>query len=164
LLRRKLNRTDEADRVMEAMVRANDGDFRAYLARGHYWTEAGAPEKAAKDLGRARELAPDDPEVLLAAAAAALARGRKASLGGSRCWTSSTPASWRAAGAGGRPPAPPSAPAPASGIGPTCPSGATCCRGSAASGWGTWTAVTRPTTGPPRPTRTARPPASAWAP
>jgi tetratricopeptide (TPR) repeat protein len=75
LLRQRLNRPGEADRVMDRLVTANGESFRAYLGRGRYRQEVGALDEAARDLARAEELAPRDLDVLLAAAELARARG-----------------------------------------------------------------------------------------
>ncbi len=80
LLRRQLNRPQEADRVMDELVRRNDGDFRAYLARGRYRAEFATRELAMKDVEKARTLAPDNADVLLGAAVVALGRGGNDSL------------------------------------------------------------------------------------
>ncbi len=68
VLRRRLNQPKRADEVMDALVAANPKAFRAFLARGLYWQEHGAPERARADVSRARDLAPEHADVLLAAA------------------------------------------------------------------------------------------------
>jgi tetratricopeptide (TPR) repeat protein len=75
LFRVRLNRPDRADRILDDLVKANDGSFHAYLERGRYRQEVGALDAAARDLARAEELAPDDADVLLAVAGLARARG-----------------------------------------------------------------------------------------
>lgn len=80
LLRRRLNRPEEADRVMDELVRANDGDFQAYLARGRYRAEFVSAQSAMKDVEKARALAPDNADVLLGAAVVVLGRGGKEAL------------------------------------------------------------------------------------
>jgi tetratricopeptide (TPR) repeat protein len=75
LLRLRLGRPGEADRVMDRLVTANAESFRAYLGRGRYRQERGALDDAARDLARAEELAPRDLDVLLAAGELAQARG-----------------------------------------------------------------------------------------
>lgn len=75
LLRRHLGQPERADEVMNALVKANDKSFRAYLARASYRREFGSAKDADRDLARAVELAPDEPEVLLGAARMAQANG-----------------------------------------------------------------------------------------
>jgi cellulose synthase operon protein C len=105
LLRNRLNQAKQADEVMDAgqaektagkagtvaakagnaagkvkkgLIAANGGSFRAYLARAYYCRQFGLPgaaETAAADVRRALELAPDDADVLIAAAAEALSAG-----------------------------------------------------------------------------------------
>ncbi len=65
---------EEADHVLDDLVSRNDHDPRAYLARWRYRRafadlakESAARQRAAADVTRARELAPDDPDVLVAA-------------------------------------------------------------------------------------------------
>jgi tetratricopeptide (TPR) repeat protein len=73
LLRRRLEQPQRADQVMDELVEANGGSFRASLARASYrraWKLAGADD----DLARARVLAPDEADVLLASAASELGR------------------------------------------------------------------------------------------
>ncbi|HXG10515.1 MAG TPA: tetratricopeptide repeat protein [Gemmataceae bacterium] len=62
-----------ADRIMDAMVYANSQSFQAYLVRWRYRTAHRLPE-AEKELERARELAPDEAEVLVASARSAVDR------------------------------------------------------------------------------------------
>lgn len=74
-------RRKEADAVMSQAVTANPQAFRAYLARWRYRADGppltGLPlAAAAKDVEEARKLAPDDADVLLAAAEAAQAAAR----------------------------------------------------------------------------------------
>jgi tetratricopeptide (TPR) repeat protein len=68
LHRRRLDQPQQADQVMDEMVAANESSFQAYLARARYRKEYGTPEDCAKDVGRARDLAPEEPAVLLALA------------------------------------------------------------------------------------------------
>jgi Tfp pilus assembly protein PilF len=75
LLRLRLDRAEQADRVIDGLVEANEGSFRAYLGRGRYRQEFGPLDAAARDLARAQELAPREPDVLLAVAELAQARG-----------------------------------------------------------------------------------------
>ena len=78
ILRKQLNRPDRADLVMDAredksgLIAKNPGSAKAYLARALYRREFAIPG-AEDDLVRALGLAPDDPEVLLAAAESARA-------------------------------------------------------------------------------------------
>ncbi|MBY0523237.1 MAG: tetratricopeptide repeat protein [Gemmataceae bacterium] len=76
VLRRRLNRPQEADRVMDQMVAANPRSAPAYLSRGTYAAEFLSMEKASADVAQARALAPDDAEVLLASAEFAMASNR----------------------------------------------------------------------------------------
>jgi tetratricopeptide (TPR) repeat protein len=80
LLRRRLNRADEADRVMDRLVAADESDFRAYLARGRYREEFVGNDAAVRDAERARALAPEDADVVLFVASLALKKGGKAGL------------------------------------------------------------------------------------
>jgi Tfp pilus assembly protein PilF len=66
---------EEADRVIDALVARNGGDPKAYLVRWRYRNaffelkkDTDTRRKAAADVARARELAPDDPEVIVAGA------------------------------------------------------------------------------------------------
>jgi tetratricopeptide (TPR) repeat protein len=75
----------EADQVIDALVAKNDRDPKAYLARWRYRTaftevkkDADARRKAAQDVARARELAPDDTEVTAAVAQLDQLEGRVA--------------------------------------------------------------------------------------
>lgn len=76
LLRRRLKRPEDADRVMEELIAANPRLATAYLARGRYRAEFDGNEPAASDIAQALRLAPDDAEILLAAADLDLARNR----------------------------------------------------------------------------------------
>lgn len=73
--RRRLDKAQRADQVMDQLVAANADSFPALLARGRYYLELGQGEKAAADIGRAAELAPDDAAVILAAASMAFSKG-----------------------------------------------------------------------------------------
>jgi tetratricopeptide (TPR) repeat protein len=84
LLRDKLDRSVKADEVMDALVRLNPKSAEAFLARARYRMGGATWDKAGKDLARARKLAPDRPEVLMAAAALAYFQGRPAEA--RRCW------------------------------------------------------------------------------
>jgi tetratricopeptide (TPR) repeat protein len=76
LLHEKLNDPRKAGRVLEQMVEAQAGSAEAYLDRAVFRGEHGAAEEAADDVARARQQAPDDLRVLLAAADLAARRGR----------------------------------------------------------------------------------------
>jgi tetratricopeptide (TPR) repeat protein len=85
LLRQRLEQPQKADQVMEQMVSQNPKSFRAFLARGRYWRELAVQEpatrddrlkRAAQDLARAGELAPDEADVLLAVADLARFQGQ----------------------------------------------------------------------------------------
>ena len=67
LLRRRLGDPAAADRLMDQLIKANDQSARAYLERGRYRSTFGLDGDKA-DIARARELAPDDLDILLAAA------------------------------------------------------------------------------------------------
>jgi tetratricopeptide (TPR) repeat protein len=75
----------EADRILDELVAKNEEDYRAHLARWrHRMTftdlekDAAARRQAGRDVVRARELAPDVAEVLVAGAELARAEGRTA--------------------------------------------------------------------------------------
>ena len=67
LRRTKLRRNEAADGTVKEMVAKNPKAGLSYLYRWRYSREFGPPADA-NDLPKALELAPDDPEVLLAAA------------------------------------------------------------------------------------------------
>jgi tetratricopeptide (TPR) repeat protein len=73
--RRRLDKPQRADQVMDQLVANNGESFQAFLARGRYRLELGQGEAAATDINRAAELAPDDAEVILAAASMAFSKG-----------------------------------------------------------------------------------------
>jgi tetratricopeptide (TPR) repeat protein len=75
LYRRRLDKPQRADQVMDQLIVNNGQSFQAFLARGRYHLEQGHSEEAAADIGRAAELAPDDAEVILAAASMAFSKG-----------------------------------------------------------------------------------------
>src|SRR5262249_22706277 len=77
LLRNLLDRPHQADQVLERLVAHNNRTARAYLIRARFQTESGLLAEAERDINRARELAPDEADVLLAAAEAAQARGKR---------------------------------------------------------------------------------------
>ncbi|HEY1376194.1 MAG TPA: tetratricopeptide repeat protein, partial [Gemmataceae bacterium] len=73
----------QANKVMNDLIKANDGSYRAHLLLAEYRRkfdvadgDVSAPEAAARDVAKARKLAPDEPEVLLAAAAVAQEQNR----------------------------------------------------------------------------------------
>ena len=74
LLRARLAKPAEADKVLDRLVEHNPGSFRAYLERGKQRLAGGA-KGAEQDIARALELAPDDVDVLAMAAELALGRG-----------------------------------------------------------------------------------------
>jgi tetratricopeptide (TPR) repeat protein len=73
LLRGLLNEPDQADRVMDAregkdgLIAKNPESFRAFLERAGYRKQSGLPGTA-DDIARARQLAPDEADVIVAAA------------------------------------------------------------------------------------------------
>jgi predicted Zn-dependent protease len=67
MLRTELRKPDEADQLIESMVKANPKSARAYLNRWRYRTEFQPPADP-RDVQQALQLGPDDPDVLLAAA------------------------------------------------------------------------------------------------
>jgi predicted Zn-dependent protease len=63
----RVNKTTEADAAIDSMVKRFSGDFRVYLIRSRYrflYKKPGSDD----DLLKAKQLAPDDPDVLLATA------------------------------------------------------------------------------------------------
>ncbi|HEX4589649.1 MAG TPA: tetratricopeptide repeat protein, partial [Gemmataceae bacterium] len=100
----------EADRIIDDMVKANSKSFRAYLIRANYHRTRAvgegtkAPQAlAAQDVARAQELAPDDAEVILAAAELARSENhpdRALELLGRGC--ERNPGDWRLAVAAAR--------------------------------------------------------------
>lgn len=81
LARERLNNAKKADATLEAMIKANPKAFRAYLARARYLLQfdAALPSaltQAKADMRRARELAPDEPDVVLATADMERAQGK----------------------------------------------------------------------------------------
>lgn len=65
-----------AEETVDAMVAAQPEKAGPYLERGHFYRAVGRTQDAANDFAKARTLAGDDPEPLLALAELALARGR----------------------------------------------------------------------------------------
>jgi tetratricopeptide (TPR) repeat protein len=78
LLRRHLGDPPGADAVMNRLVANNRRAFPALLARARYWKEAGALDRAEKDVAEAAVLAPAESAVILASADLALERARSA--------------------------------------------------------------------------------------
>jgi tetratricopeptide (TPR) repeat protein len=76
LLRGQLAEPERADQVMENLLVANPAAPEAYLARARYRQEFQSLEEAVKDVRRARELAPERVEVLLASGNLSLALGK----------------------------------------------------------------------------------------
>jgi tetratricopeptide (TPR) repeat protein len=76
LLHGTLDRPQQAAAVMDRLVEALSDQAAAYLERALYRMGEGELEGAAPDMARARELAPEDVGVLLAAADLAVRRGR----------------------------------------------------------------------------------------
>jgi tetratricopeptide (TPR) repeat protein len=76
LLRRRLDQPEKAAKVMDDLVKANPKSFRAYMARAGYRRDVQLLVEAAKDLASARQLAPHEPEVLLAASDVARAQDK----------------------------------------------------------------------------------------
>jgi tetratricopeptide (TPR) repeat protein len=76
LQRAVLGEHEEADRIIEQMVAANPGSYQAYLARGRYRQRFQSIEQAAKDMTIALSLAPQNAEVMLAAADVARVQNR----------------------------------------------------------------------------------------
>src|SRR5262249_2982156 len=68
---RRLDRRDEAEAALHQLVETCGESPRAWLGRRLYWLDAGDAARAAADFARALALAPDDVEILLAAADAA---------------------------------------------------------------------------------------------
>lgn len=75
ILIERLDRADEAGEVLNNLVEAKPDSYRPFLARARYHRRRGKLEDAAKDIARARELAPQDTAVLLNAIDIAEARG-----------------------------------------------------------------------------------------
>jgi len=75
LLARRLKQPDEATKVMDAMTAANPKAWQAYLVRARFYHGQGQFDAAAADVYKAAELAPQQDEVLLAAAEMALLQG-----------------------------------------------------------------------------------------
>jgi len=76
LLRRRLDRAEDADRVMDELVAVNPDSARAYVQRGGYLRALGRFEEAWQAAEKALELAPDDPDAVFLAGGAAAGRGQ----------------------------------------------------------------------------------------
>lgn len=74
LLRSQLAKSTEADQVLDQMVELNPKSYQAYLERGNQRRLSGT-EGAEQDIAHALELAPDEVDVLAAAADLAIGRG-----------------------------------------------------------------------------------------
>lgn len=79
--RERLEKIEKADLAMDKMVEANPKSFQAYLARAQYRLRfhaqsPGEIEKARADVRQARQLSPEEPEVVLAAAQVEQAQGK----------------------------------------------------------------------------------------
>ena len=59
---RKLGTPDDADKIIDGIVKADPDNYRVYLERGQYRRKFGL-EGAAGDFRKARDLAPDRPEI-----------------------------------------------------------------------------------------------------
>jgi tetratricopeptide (TPR) repeat protein len=75
LFARRLKQPDEAAQVMSAMLAANARSWQAFLARARFYQGQGRLDKAASELNLAAEIAPQQNEVLLAAAELSLLQG-----------------------------------------------------------------------------------------
>jgi tetratricopeptide (TPR) repeat protein len=73
LLNRHLNLPSEAEKVMDELAAKNSDSFSAFLARANYFKELKDFKRAAEALERARKLAPDKGDVIVAAAELELA-------------------------------------------------------------------------------------------
>jgi tetratricopeptide (TPR) repeat protein len=76
LLRDPLGQPDQADLVMDELVKSNDQSFQAYLIRARYKLSNDAPDEAVQDVERARQLGPKEVDSFLVAAEAAQKRRR----------------------------------------------------------------------------------------
>jgi tetratricopeptide (TPR) repeat protein len=71
LLRRRLNKAEDADKLMDEVVSKDDPTAEEYLARGRDRREHNKLKLAAEDLAEARKLEPDNADVLLESAVVA---------------------------------------------------------------------------------------------
>ncbi len=76
LLQYRVDQPEKVGRVLDDLVTNNGRSVEAYLARARHRMNHGSPADAGRDMDRARELAPDEPRVLLAAAELARRRGQ----------------------------------------------------------------------------------------
>jgi tetratricopeptide (TPR) repeat protein len=76
LLQYRLDQPENGSRVLDALLRNNDQSAEAYWTRAVHRMSHGALTKAARDMDRACELAPDDPRIRLTAAELARRRGQ----------------------------------------------------------------------------------------
>ncbi len=76
VLQHRLQETTRAAEVLDHMVAANEQSFQAHLIRARFARVRQAPEQMAPDIARARQLAPDNPEVLQAVAELASLQGK----------------------------------------------------------------------------------------
>src|SRR6516225_8551387 len=67
LYRDRLQKPKLADSVMDELIQANGRSFQASLHRGRYRLKNSSLDMAAEDIDRARQLAPDEADVVLAA-------------------------------------------------------------------------------------------------
>jgi len=74
LLRTRLGKPAEAEKVLDRMVELNPDSHRAFLERGKQ-RSLGGPGGADRDIARALQLAPDEVDVLAAAAELAIGKG-----------------------------------------------------------------------------------------
>jgi tetratricopeptide (TPR) repeat protein len=75
VLQTRLDQPDEAAQVMDALVAANPQSWKAYLERARFHYGRGDRDATAADIRRACDLAPEQEDVLLAAADLALLQG-----------------------------------------------------------------------------------------
>ena len=78
VLRQRLNRPGDADKVIEDLATAHADSLPAQLAATAYWEHCGNLDRRAASVARSRTLAPYDVEVLLAVADLARERARAA--------------------------------------------------------------------------------------
>jgi len=76
LLRRRLDRAEDADGVIDELVAVNPDSARAYVLQGGYLRALRRFEEAWQAAEKALELAPDDPEAVFLAGGAAAGRGQ----------------------------------------------------------------------------------------
>lgn len=71
-------KSSSADDAIVEMLKMNEANFRAHLIAANYWRKSGRLENAEPEISKARQLAPNELEVLLSSAD--LARSRSRSL------------------------------------------------------------------------------------